>query len=110
MVFPIADDNSDRTSFPVVNVALIVANVLVFVLLQGTGSNVNFTYAFSAVPAEIAAGQDLVTEDDTIQMDTADGPRQVRVPGLQPTPIPVYLTLLTSMFMHGGIAHLLGNM
>jgi membrane associated rhomboid family serine protease len=29
---------------------------------------------------------------------------------LQPTPIPVYLTLLTSMFMHGGIAHIFGNM
>src|SRR5262249_53170900 len=33
-----------------------------------------------------------------------------QVPGLQPTPISVYLTLLTSMFMHGGIAHILGNM
>ena len=32
------------------------------------------------------------------------------VPGLERTPISVYLTLLTSMFMHGGWAHLLGNM
>ena len=32
------------------------------------------------------------------------------MPGLQPTPGRVYMTLLTSMFMHGGIAHLLGNM
>jgi membrane associated rhomboid family serine protease len=32
------------------------------------------------------------------------------MPGLQPTPIPVYLTLITSMFMHGGIAHIFGNM
>src|SRR5207342_406076 len=29
---------------------------------------------------------------------------------LGPTPIPVYLTLLTAMFMHGGLAHLAGNM
>jgi membrane associated rhomboid family serine protease len=29
---------------------------------------------------------------------------------LQPTPGSVYLTLLTSMFMHGGWAHILGNM
>jgi membrane associated rhomboid family serine protease len=29
---------------------------------------------------------------------------------LQPTPGSVYLTLLTSMFMHGGLAHLFGNM
>src|SRR5690606_37744032 len=26
------------------------------------------------------------------------------------TAIPVYLTLLTSMFMHGGVAHIAGNM
>jgi len=31
-------------------------------------------------------------------------------PGLQPTPGSVYLTLLTSMFMHAGLAHLFGNM
>ena len=29
---------------------------------------------------------------------------------MQPTPVSVYLTLLTSMFMHGGLAHLFGNM
>ncbi len=110
MVFPLSDDNSDRTSFPVVNVALIVANVLVFVLLQGMGSNVGFTYAFSTVPAEIVSGRDLVTENRTVEVSSAGGRQQVVMPGLQETPIPVYLTMLTSMFMHGGIAHLFGNM
>jgi membrane associated rhomboid family serine protease len=28
----------------------------------------------------------------------------------EPTPGNAYLTLLTSMFMHGGLAHLFGNM
>jgi hypothetical protein len=46
MVFPLGDDNSDRASFPIVNVALIVVNGLVFVLLQGMGNNIGFTYAF----------------------------------------------------------------
>jgi membrane associated rhomboid family serine protease len=32
------------------------------------------------------------------------------VPGLRPTPIPVWLTLLTGIFMHGSVMHLLGNM
>jgi membrane associated rhomboid family serine protease len=32
------------------------------------------------------------------------------IPGLGPTNIPVYLTLITSMFMHGSWAHLGGNM
>ena len=110
MVFPLGDDNSDRTSFPVVNVAFIVANVLVFVLFQGAGSNDNFTMAYSTVPEEIVTGHDLVTEARTIQVSSVEGPQQITVPGLQKTPIPVYLTLLTSMFMHGGIAHLLGNL
>jgi membrane associated rhomboid family serine protease len=110
MVFPISDDNSDRTMFPVVNVVLIVINVLVFVLLQGMGANEGFTMAFSTVPKEIVTGRDLVTGDQMKQFDTPAGPVQVKVPGLRKTPVSVYLTLLTSMFMHGGIAHLAGNM
>ncbi|MDA0658945.1 MAG: rhomboid family intramembrane serine protease [Planctomycetota bacterium] len=110
MVFPLGDDNSDRTMVPVVTVALIVANILVFVFLQGIGKNDGFTMAFSTVPAEIVTGRDAVTEDRAVVVNSMEGQQQVSVPGLQPTPIPVYLTLLTSMFMHGGIMHLLGNM
>ena len=66
--------------------------------------------AYATVPAEIMTGSDIVTESRRVEIPTRDGPQQVAVPGLQKTPIPVYLTLLTSMFMHGGIAHLLGNM
>jgi membrane associated rhomboid family serine protease len=110
MVFPLGDDNTGRTSFPIVNICLIVANVLVFVFLQGMGGNDRFTFAFAAVPAEIIGGKDLVSPDRVVQMETVVGEQEVRMPGLQETPIPVYLTLLTSMFMHGGIAHLAGNM
>ncbi len=110
MVFPIGDDNSDRTMFPYVTVGLIVINVLVFVVLQGLGSNEAFTMAFSTVPEEIATGKDLVTEDHPEVIQTQGGPVEVTVPGLKPTPGSVYLTLLTSMFMHGSIMHLVGNM
>lgn len=91
-MIPIGDDNSDRHLTPIVNYIFIAANILVFVFLQGMGSNLEFTYAFSTVPAEILRGEDIATN------------------GLQPTPIPVYGTLITSMFMHGGWAHLGGNM
>ena len=110
MVFPLGDDNRDRKSFPVVNVVIIVLNFLVFVLFQGAGDNENFTLAFSTVPAEIVSGHDIVTKPRVVQVNTPEGPERVEVPGLQPTPIPVYFTLLTSMFMHGGWAHILGNM
>ncbi len=105
---PIGDDNSDRRIFPLVNLALIAANILVFVLLQGLGSNTRFTYALSMVPREIITGRDVVTEPRVVT-DPETGER-FSVPGLQPTPWSVYVTLLTSMFMHGGLAHLLGNM
>jgi membrane associated rhomboid family serine protease len=107
MLFPIGDDNTGRTATPVVNYLLIAVNVLVFVFLQGLGSNDNFTYAYSTVPGEIITGKDIVTRPVVVQHFTG---QRIEMPGLQPTPIPVYLTLITSMFMHGGIAHIFGNM
>ncbi|HEX8652339.1 MAG TPA: rhomboid family intramembrane serine protease [Pyrinomonadaceae bacterium] len=108
MIFPIGDDNSDRTTTPLVNYLLIAVNILVFVFLQGLGGNDRFTYAFSTVPQEIVTGRDVTTPDRVLEQPMTG--QRVEVPGLQPTPISVYITLLTSMFMHGGIAHLLGNM
>ena len=72
------------------------------------GTNDKFTYSFSTVPLEIRTGKDVVS-DDHVVVDPATG-QELMAPGLQPTPWSVYLTLLTSMFMHGGTAHLLGNM
>ena len=108
MLFPIADDNYDRRTTPVVNYLLILTNVLVFVFLQGLGTNERFTYAFSTVPAEIVTGTDIVTRDRVVVQPFTG--QRLEMPGLQKTPIPVYLTLITSMFMHGGIAHIFGNM
>ena len=108
MLFPIGDDNSDRTIMPFVNYGLIALNVLVFVFLQGFGSNLRFTYAFSAVPQEIVTGADVTTPNRVVQ-DPATG-EVVTLPGLQATPLSVYITLLTSIFMHGGFAHIAGNM
>jgi membrane associated rhomboid family serine protease len=108
MVFPLYDDNSDRTTTPIVNYAIIAVNIFVFVFLQQLGTNQAFTYAFSTVPLEILTGHDVVTQA-TVMVDPVSGQR-VLVPGLGETPVSVYLTLFTSMFMHGGIAHIGGNM
>lgn len=108
MLFPIGDDNRDRTITPIVNYLLILANVVVFVFLQGLGTNDTFTYSFSTVPQEIVSGRDVVTAKRSV-VDPLSGDR-FSLPGLQPTPVSVYLTLVTSMFMHGGLAHLFGNM
>src|SRR2546423_13550413 len=107
MLFPIADDNRERRTTPVVNYVLILINIFVFVFLQGLGSNEKFTYAYSTVPGEIITGRDIVTRPVEVQNFTG---QRMEMPGLQPTPIPVWLTLITSMFTHGGIAHIFGNM
>jgi membrane associated rhomboid family serine protease len=104
-MFPIGDDNSDRTITPFVNYAIIGLNILVFVLLQGLGGNDAFTYAFSLVPREITNGVDL--SGVQIVSDALGNTGRVQ---LFPTPLPVYFNFLSSMFMHGSIAHIFGNM
>ena len=106
MVLPLWDDNTDRQTTPIVNYAIIALNIFVFVVLQGLGSNDQFTYSFSTVPAEILQGHDIVTPARVVQYMG----QRVTIPGLGPTPGSVYFTLFTSMFMHGGFMHLAGNM
>ena len=117
MVLPLADDNSDRRSIPWVNYALIAINVFVFVVLQNFGTNDKFTYAFSCVPKEIVTGQDITTSSvEYVDPETGkpsidpETNQPVLKPGLEQTPITPYITLLTSIFMHGSIMHIVGNM
>ncbi|MDQ6889207.1 MAG: rhomboid family intramembrane serine protease [Bacteroidota bacterium] len=107
-MIPISDDDSDRTRFPYVNYLFIAINIIVFIVYQKLGSNIDLTYSYATVPAEILSGHDMVTAATNVQ-DPISG-QIVTIPGLGITPIPVWLTLITSMFMHGGIAHLAGNM
>jgi membrane associated rhomboid family serine protease len=108
MVFPLYDDNSDRQTTPFVNYAFIAANIFVFVVLQRLGTDTQFTYAFSTVPLEIITGHDVVTPARVLEHPVTG--QRIMVPGLSETPFSVYLTLFTSMFMHGGFAHIAGNM
>ena len=105
-MIPIGDDNTDRHRKPYVTWTLIALNVFVFVVLQGMGSNQGATLAFATIPEEILKGRDIA---GVIDIRDPYG-RVVDQMEILPTPIPVYLTLVTAMFMHGGFAHLLGNM
>jgi len=88
-VIPLSDDPKSR-SFPVVTVVLIIINVVVFLYEIGLGGRSEaFVQAFGAVPAEIVSGRD--------------------VPPAAPFGN-VYLTLFTSMFLHGGFLHIASNM
>lgn len=108
MFIPVGDDNRDRKTTPIINYIFIIINILVFIFLQEWGRNIPFTYGYSTVPAEILTGSDIVSQS-RIVIDEITG-RYVEIPGLAPTNINVYLTLITSMFMHGGLAHIIGNL
>jgi membrane associated rhomboid family serine protease len=101
-MLPLHDENLRDRGPAYVTLALIAINVVVFVFLQLPSDA--FTYGWSVVPREITTGMDIV------------GPVTVGPPGgrvtipLEPGPSPVYLTLISSMVMHGGWLHLGGNM
>jgi len=99
-LMPIGDDNEGRIITPYVTIALMAINIIVFVFLQLPSPNDAFTFAYSAIPREIVTGQDIARP---IVVGNNMLPHQ-------PGPVPIQLTILTSMFMHGGWAHLFGNM
>jgi membrane associated rhomboid family serine protease len=102
MFIPLGDDNSGRRITPYVVFGLVAANAVVWYLQLAQGEA--FTYGFSAVPYEITHGVDL-TQADMVDVHGRD----FAVPQY-PGPTPIYLTLLSSMFMHGSWMHILGNM
>ncbi|HVF09394.1 MAG TPA: rhomboid family intramembrane serine protease [Abditibacteriaceae bacterium] len=96
-LMPIGDDNQDRHITPYVTYMLIAINVAVFVFLQVP--NDAFTYGYSVIPQEITRGIDLTTPQGI----------QHNIPQA-PGPSPIYLTIFSAMFMHGGFMHLASNM
>ena len=101
--------------------ALVVVNVLVFVAQAFIGEP--FTNGFSLVPEEITTFRDLTgtkyLKAKVLTDGHFDGNGQYQPPRLEDKnipikhytgPFPIFLTLLTSMFMHAGWLHIIGNM
>ena len=93
-MFPLKDDNPAR-SIPLVTIALIAANVLVFLYqvsleaggVQGARAGQAFIEEFGLVPCRLTGA--------------CPSPTDLPSPSL---------TVFTSMFMHGGLFHIGGNM
>ena len=102
MFIPLGDDNSRRRSFPIVVWAIVLLNAIVWYLELAHGER--FMASYAAIPLEITRGVDLTTT----QYLSVDGHR-VAIPQGQ-GPEPIYLTILTSMFMHASWMHIIGNM
>ncbi len=105
-MFPIADDNSEIRTVPYVNYGIIALNVIVFVLLQQLNSNQSFDGSFSLVPKEVTTGIDLV---GMTAVKDASGTILGEIQQYA-NPISVYVTFLSSIFMHAGFMHIFGNM
>jgi membrane associated rhomboid family serine protease len=98
MFLPIKDINpTERT--PVITISIIAINVIVYIYQMSLGPNVNaFIASYGATPFEITRMTDLTHA-------VLDG-RFTHFPG----PNPIFITLITSMFIHGSLLHLGGNM
>ena len=91
-MFPLKDDIPSR-SFPFVTIGLIGANVLVFL------------YQLSLSVGGPGAAQEFITEFALVPCRLTGACRDA-IAGL-PSP---YLTIFSSMFLHGGLLHVGGNM
>jgi membrane associated rhomboid family serine protease len=106
-VFPLKD-NIPTTRFPWVTIALIFANVVVFVLeirsggSFGSGPSPADTVRYGFIPYEVThPGSHCVWSNPDVVCGNAKGLLS------QPA---TWTTLFSAMFMHGGIVHLAGNM
>jgi membrane associated rhomboid family serine protease len=100
-MFPYKDDNpTERPS--VITVALIIANALAFILVQGAGAS--GPLARSVCHLGLIPGEILQSVRPGSGVELAPGVVCVV------DAVPKYWTVLTSMFMHGGWFHLIGNM
>jgi membrane associated rhomboid family serine protease len=87
--FPLRDHNP-RVRFPLMTLVLVLTNVLVYLWQQTLSLPMvdQLILVAGAIPREITALQDF-------------GPRAL---------VPVPLTIVTSLFLHGSFLHVLGNM
>ena len=100
-MFPIRDDNP-QILVPWATFGIMALNILAWVLVQGLGANpalVGSICQFGLIPAELLGN---VAPGTQVQL----GPNTVCELG----GIATWPTVLTSMFMHGGWFHIIGNM
>ena len=110
-MFPLRD-NIPTDRFPVVTAALIAINVLMYFLFQdGTlfgGPDDRNVIQYGTIPYELThPGDQCIPVNPQTLACGAAGEAERAFGGDLPS---TWLTLLTSMFMHGGILHLGGNM
>jgi membrane associated rhomboid family serine protease len=110
-VFPIKDDIPTRR-FPFLTVAIIAACVIVYFLFERGGFTLGETgnervIEYGAIPYELTHPGDecALVSSEQLACEGQEG-----VQGEAPEQAPTWLTIFSSMFMHGSLLHLGGNM
>jgi membrane associated rhomboid family serine protease len=107
-VFPLKD-NIPTERVPIMTIALILANVVMYLLYQegslldlgGGGLDQARLTEYSAIPYELThPGEQCVLDAGAIACG----------PDVDPGQTPTLVTLFSAMFAHGGVLHLAGNM
>jgi membrane associated rhomboid family serine protease len=111
MVLPLGDVEKTRI-VPIATWTLIALNVAMFAVECDLGETFQTSYA--ATPYEITHGIDIERPIQlTIEPDQVDGLMPVQAGDRWikqgPGPFPIVLTILTAMFLHASVLHLVGN-
>lgn len=104
-MLPIHDDNPVHRT-PIVTLAIIVTATVVYLFVQPhePRKDLRFTYEHAAIPCELVTGRPLALAQ--ILEDRCEGTSGPPVfPGKS-----VWLAVVVSMFLHGSLLHLIGNM
>ena len=111
MVLPLGDIEKTRI-IPFVTYLLIAVNVALYVYERDQGQP--FQNSYSCTPYEITHGDIDHPYPFHIEPDQVDGVMPIRqddiVIAQGPGPSPIWLTVLTSLFLHASPLHLAGNM
>jgi membrane associated rhomboid family serine protease len=105
-VIPLRDVNPTRTT-PYVTLAVIAVCVLVFFFVQNQPTEADveaFLYRRAAISCELTTANPL-TPDEIIEQTCSSQPGAPLFPEKSP-----WISVLTSLFLHGGLAHLGFNM
>ncbi len=118
-MLPIRDDNPTRRT-PVVTVALIVVCAAVYFAVQpqeSTDDGIAFSYEYAAIPCEMVENRPLTRGEVILTIEAGEESAcNESVRPVEATRRPVFpdkhiwLAGLFSMFLHGSILHLAGNL
>ncbi|MDP7529585.1 MAG: rhomboid family intramembrane serine protease [Candidatus Marinimicrobia bacterium] len=110
MLIPLRDENP-RVIIPKVTYAIVALNIAVFLLQMGVGSDPiserEFTLSYGLIPAAatgVSSDEIVKAWEESLSLRSEE---QIHLNANVHTPV---ITIITSMFMHGGFMHILWNM